>query len=165
MDLVAIQSAISSLKSAVEISKNLLELKSTAEIQSKVIELQSALLEAQNNALSATTAQFEMQEKIRDLEAKLKAVDDWEDQKKRYTLIAPWKGPSQVYALKRSDAKGEEPHFLCTNCFHNSRRVILNPIKKNTWVLMSCPSCKSTLETGYRGIGPPKYAEEYEKKS
>lgn len=163
MDLIAIQSAISSLKTAVDISKSLLELKSTAEIQSKVIELQSALLETQNNALSATAAQFEMQEKIRDLEAKLKALDDWEDQKQRYTLIAPWKGPAQVYALKRSDAKGEEPHFLCANCFHNSKRVILNPMKKDKWILMACPSCKSTLNSGYRGIGSPKYAEEYEK--
>ena len=134
MDLIAIQSAISSLKTAVDISKSLLELKSTAEIQSKVIELQSALLEAQKSALSATTAQFELQEKVKDLETQLKAVGDWENQKRRYALIAPWRGAAQAYALKRAYAKGEEPHLLCANCFHNAKRVILNPIKKDSLV-------------------------------
>jgi hypothetical protein len=46
MDLVAIQGAISSLKTAVEISKSISEMKSEADIQNKVIALQTALLEA-----------------------------------------------------------------------------------------------------------------------
>ncbi len=163
MDLTAIQAAIASLKTAISISKNIHEIRSTAEIQSKVIALQSALLEAQNSALSATTAQFELQEKVTELEAKLKAVGDWEEQKKRYALVNPWKGPAQTYALKRSCAEGEEPHFLCANCFHNAKRVILNPSKRDAWILMACPSCKATLDTGYRGIGSPKFAESYVK--
>ena len=161
MDLTAIQAAIYSLKAATDISKSILGIKTTSEVQSKVIELQSALLEAQKSALSATTAQFELQEKVKDLETQLKAVGDWENQKRRYALIAPWRGAAQAYALKRAYAKGEEPHLLCANCFHNAKRVILNPIKKDSLVLMFCPSCKATLDTGYREIGSPKYAEDY----
>lgn len=117
MDLIAIQAAISSLKSATDISRSLLEMKSMADVQGKVIELQSALLEAQNNALSATTAQFELQERIRELETQLKGRSDWDAQKSRYALVNPWQGPAQTYALKRSEAQGEEPHFACANCF------------------------------------------------
>ena len=164
MDLTAIQSALSSLKTAADISKTFVEIKSEAEIQSKVISLQNALLDAQNNAISATTAQIEMQEKIRELETRLNDIVDWEVQKKRYLLVNPWKGHAQAYALKRSHADKEIAHLLCTNCFHESKRAILNPTEKNSRILMACPSCKAVLDTGYVGLGPsgqPRFAEDY----
>lgn len=162
MDVTAIHALISSLKTAADISKTIFDMKSTAEVQGKVIEIQSALLAAQNSALSATTAQFELQEKVRSLEAQLKSAKDWETQKIRYALIAPWQGPAQVYALRESHAEGEQPHFLCTNCFHNSKRVILNPTSdKEGWQMLACPSCKSTVDTGFRGVGAAMYAERY----
>ena len=161
MDLLAIQAAVTSLKSATEISKSILEIKSTTEIQGKVIELQAALLEAQTSAISATTAHLELLEKVRNLEDQLKAANEWGDQKNRYSLVCPWENAAQVYALKRSVSGGDEPHFLCPNCFHNKRSVILNPMKRNHWTVLTCPSCKATAETGYREIGPPQYAEEY----
>ena len=74
---MAIQAAIASLKAATDISRSLLDMKSMADVQGKVIELQSALLEAQNGALSATKAQFELQERVRELEALLKDKSDW----------------------------------------------------------------------------------------
>jgi hypothetical protein len=160
MDVTAIQGLIASLKTAADIAKTIFDLKSTAEVQGKVIEIQSALLAAQNSALSATTAQFELQERVRELEAQQKASTDWDVQKVRYALVAPWGGAAQVYALKESHSEGEKPHFVCTNCFHNRKRIILNPMSnKEGWLLMVCPTCKGSLETGYRGVGPAEYAE------
>ena len=153
-------STITSLKAAFDISKSILEIKSTTEIQDKVIKLQSALMEAQNSAMSATTAQLELQEKVRTLEEQLRAANEWGDQESRYSLVCPWRGSAQVYALKRSASEGKDPHFLCSNCFHNKRKVILNPSRKEGWTLMACPSCRATMDTGYRRIGPPQYAEE-----
>jgi hypothetical protein len=162
VDLVAIQAAIGSLKAATDISRSLLQMKTMADVQGKVIELQSALLDAQNGALAATAAQFELLERIRALEAQLKEKGDWEAQRVRYLLVSPWRGPAQAYALKRDVAEGEKPHLVCANCFHSSRRVILNPVSdKGGFVQMVCPACKATMDTGYRGIGGPKYAEEY----
>ena len=147
-------STITSLKAAFDISKSILEIKSTTEIQDKVIKLQSALMEAQNSAL-------ELQEKVRTLEEQLRAANEWGDQESRYSLVCPWQGPAQAYALKRSASEGQGPHFLCSNCFHNKRKVILNPSRKDGWILMACPSCRATIDTGYRSIGrPPQYAEE-----
>ena len=154
-----IMDLITSLKAAIDISKSILEIKSTTEIQDKVTKLQSALMEAQNSAVAATTAQLELQEKVRTLEEQLRAANEWGDQESRYSLVSPWKGPGQVYALKRLASEGETPHFLCSNCFHNKRKVILNPSKKDGWILMACPSCRATIHTGYRGIGPSQYAE------
>lgn len=80
----------------------------------------------------------------------------------RYVLVTPWRGPAQAYALKRDVASEEKPHPLCANCFHNSTRVILNPVSdKAGFIQMACPTCKATMDTGYRSIGGPKYAEEY----
>jgi hypothetical protein len=166
MDLGAIQAAITSLKAATGIAKSILETKSEIEIQGKVIELQSALLDAQSSALAATTSQFELQERIRSLEDLLKAASAWGDQEKRYALVCPWRGPAQVYALRKACSDSEAPHFLCPNCFHGKKRVILNPINnKDAFICMACPSCKATMETGYRAIGSPKYAEDYEKEN
>lgn len=73
MDILAIQGAVASLKTAGDIARSFLELKSLTEVQSKVIELQNALLDAQSAALSATAAQFGLQEQVRELEAQLKS--------------------------------------------------------------------------------------------
>lgn len=168
MDLTAIQAAFSSLKTATDISKTFVDIKSESEIQSKVISLQNALLDAQNCALSATAAQFEMQEKIRELATQLKNIANWEVQKNRYLLVNPWKGPAQAYALKHSFAENETAHLLCANCFHESKRVILNPERKDSWVFMTCPSCKAILDTGHARIsyvGNPRFAEDYSKEN
>lgn len=151
---------MASLKAATDISKALFDLKVTSEVQGKVIELQSALMSAQSSALEATNAQYSLQERVRDLESQLRAFQDWGDQEKRYALISPWKGPVQVYALMRESAGGEQAHYLCTNCFHARKRVILNPTDKDGWIYLACPNCKSNISTGYRGIGAPKYAED-----
>ena len=162
-DPLAIQTLGASLKTVVDIAKGIREAKSTAETEIKVTDLQAALLGAQSLALSATNAQFELHNKVRELEEQLKAANDWGEQESRYSLVCPWGNSAQVYALKRaSTSEGEAPHFLCSNCFHNKKRVILNPMNRDGWILLACPSCKATIETGYRGIGSPKYAEECE---
>lgn len=166
MDLVAIQAAISSLKAATDISKSIMDVRNMSEVQAKVIELQSALLEAQNAALSATASQFELQERIRELEAQLKDKGDWVVEKSRYQLVSPWRGPAQAYALKESRSEGEPPHLLCPSCFHKESKEVLNPIKnKQGWIQMVCPKCRSTMDTSYRGIGEPEYAENYANES
>lgn len=161
MDLTAIQSAIASLKVATQVTKTLLDLKVDSEVQAKVSELQGALLEAQTAALAATTSQFELQERIRELEKEVRELSAWKLKEDQYALVSPWRGPAQAYALKEKASKGEAPHLLCANCFHSARKVILNPLNKDGRALLTCPSCKATLETGYRRIGSPKYAEQY----
>ena len=127
MDLIEIQALMGSLKAATEITGSILKLKSTTDIKDKVIELQTALLEVQTKAISATTSQFELQEKVKQLEELLRLATEWGDQENRYSLACPWSSAAQVYALKRSFAEGEKPHFLCSHCFHDRRKVILNP--------------------------------------
>ena len=166
MDIAAIQSIIPSLKVATGLVKGILETKNAIEVQGKIIELQAALLEVHTNAISATTAQFELLAQVRALEEKLKAFNDWDEQGPRYTLVCPWGDAAQVYALYKARSDGEAAHFLCPNCFHGRQRVILNQVvaTANRYVSLACPSCKASIDTTrLRHIGAPKYAEEYKR--
>ena len=165
MDITAIQSAITSLKVGMDLIKGIRETENANEVPGKVIELQAALWEAHNNAISATTAQFELLDRVRALEEQLKAFNDWDEQGPRYTLVYPWQDAAQVYALRKASSDGEVAHFLCSNCFHERHRVILNQVitTANRYVSLVCPSCKASIDSIFRSIGSPNYAEEYER--
>ena len=165
MDITAIQSAITSLKVGMDLIKGIRETENANEVPGKVIELQEALWEAYNNAISATTAQFELLDRVRALEEQLKAFNDWDEQGPRYTLVCPWGNAAQVYALLKARSAGDAAHFLCPNCFHKKQRVILNQVvaTPNNYVSLACPSCKARIDTSYRGIAAPEYAEDYER--
>ena len=166
MDIAAIQSTITGLKVATGLIKGILETKNAIGVQGEIIELQAALLEVHTNAISATTAQFELLDRVRALEEQLKAFNDWDEQGPRYTLVCPWNDAAQVYALRKASSEGEAAHFLCPNCFHGRQRVIFNQVadKGNRYrVALVCPSCKAKITTAFNGIEAPKYAEEYER--
>ncbi len=131
----------------------LLKKGSTLEAQEQIMSLREGALELQEE-------NHELKSKVRELESKLKEVDDWSNKKEKYALVNPWGGAAQVYAMLKEHSGGEAPHYLCSNCFHNKNKVILNPGKKDRWVIMVCPTCKATLETGYKGIGNPVYVED-----
>ncbi len=123
------------------------------------IEAQEQIMSLREGALELQEENHELKTKVCELESKLKDVDDWSNEKK-YALVNPWGGAAQVYAMLKEHSDGESPHYLCSNCFHNKSKVILNPGKKDRWAIMVCPTCKATLETGCRGIGNPVYVED-----
>ncbi|UVT17514.1 MAG: hypothetical protein H8K04_08250 [Nitrospira sp.] len=161
-DLATIQSAISGLQTAGQLAKSMSELSASIDLKTKVIELQSAILAAQQSALAAQSDQLAMIERIRNLEKEIADVKAWEEQKQRYKMIPPWAGAScLVYGLKES-CKGAEPaHWICTKCYDDGRRTVLNPKKSQTsMALLHCPTCKAEVETGYRHVAAPTYAQD-----
>lgn len=158
MDLALIQGTISGLKTAADIAKGLMELKSMADVQTKVIELQSAILAAQSSALAANADQAAMVDEIRALKEEITRVKAWEAQKQRYQLTKFRNGPGVVYALKESMSNSEPPHWICTKCYEDGKRMILHPATVNGFIHIVCPSCKLDMPTGMRGIGAPEYA-------
>lgn len=151
MDITLIQSTISGLKLASDSAKSLLQLKSISDIQGKVIELQSAILSAQSSALAANSDQAALIEEIRTLKEEVTRVKAWETQKNRYKLIKVWNSGSVAYALKESMKESEPPHLICTKCYEDGRKSILNPLKTpDGSFVYSCPVCKSQIPTGSR---------------
>lgn len=126
------------------------------------IEAQEQIMTLREGALELQEENQELRSKIREIETQLKASVDWGEEKQRYILVNPWHGPAQVYALKKDNSESEVAHYLCTNCFSNEKKVILTPSKRNGDAIMVCPSCKSSLDTGYSSVGPAQYAEDHE---
>lgn len=132
----------------------LLKKGSTLEAQEQIMSLREGALELQEE-------NQELKQRVRDLEERIRAKENWSQEKDRYALVNPWKGAAQAYALKKAYGENETPHLLCTNCFHQSTKTILTPQSKEGWVYLVCPSCKASIQTGYRGVGPAKFAEDY----
>src|ERR1700682_283801 len=115
----------SQLKTAADIAVGLGKLHTMAEVNAKAIELQTAILGLQSDAFTAQAQQSAMVQQIRDLEEKLARVEAWEETKKRYQMVTPWPGAT-VYALKRESAGTDPPHLICTTCYEDRRKSILN---------------------------------------
>ena len=133
---------------------DLLKKGSTLEAQEQIMSLREGALELQEE-------NQELKNEVRELKDRLKSIESWEQEKKRFLLVNPWGGPGQTYALREESSNGEPPHLICTSCYQSGKKSILNPTKKTGDVLMACPVCKATVDTGYAGIGPAKYAEKY----
>lgn len=160
MDMASIAAAISSLKVAGDIAVGLINLKSATDVNTIAVELNQKILAAQHALFEANATQTALVERIRELEGQIAAMKDWDAQKKRYKLVTPYTGVT-VYAMQQSMCDGEPPHYICANCFQNNKRSMLaHTTNKEGWVAIVCAVCKFSAQTRYRGLGPPKYAEE-----
>lgn len=154
-----ILAATNSLKVAGQIAIGLMNLKSTTEVQAKAIELNQQILAAQHELFAANASQSALVERIRELERQVMQMKDWEAQKQRYQLKAPF-ARSLVYALQKAMSNGEPPHYLCTRCYEDGKRSILQNALSSQWTVFACSICKTQVHTGWLGQIPAKYAEE-----
>jgi hypothetical protein len=131
-----------------------------AKSNAQLIEFQQALIGL--NALVASVQQ-ENATVLRqkgEAEDKLKRMEDWDAEKQRYKLATPYSGVT-VFALKKDMNEGEPPHYLCANCFKKGVQAHLaHSTNKDGWVSVVCSECRFAAQTRWRGLGPPKYAEE-----
>lgn len=162
VDIATIQSAVMGMKAAGDIAKSLFQLSSSAEIKAQVIDLQNAILSAQQSAFAAQSQQSAMIQQIDDLKKEIADIKAWEKEKQRYKLMnTPWGAGGVVYGLKESCKETEAAHYICTKCYDDGRRTILQPtVGDRGFMDMTCGTCKSRIHTSYRGLGPPEYAKD-----
>ena len=163
MDITSITAVTSALKGALDITKGIVSLKNQADLSSLAIELNSKLIEAQHAVFAVNDERQRLIDKVRELEQEIDQSKNWESEKLRFQLMSPWpEKPVSVYHLKKSHANGEEPHWLCPNCFQDGKKAILNTNKKKgEYVHLVCSVCEASIDTGF---GPPQFAEDVEKK-
>jgi phage FluMu protein Com len=145
VDLASFASAISSLKTAGDITKALVGLHDAQIVQSKVIELNGIILSAQQSALAAQSDQFTLLEQVRNLEAQIVKLEAWNAEKQRYELTDVGVGVF-TYIVKPS-MKGAQPiHCICSECFERGHKSILQQ-EANTYgsVTLKCPKCKTGI--------------------
>ena len=159
--------AVNSLKAVADIGKGLMSLHTMTEVQGKAIELNQLILDAHQSLFTAQTAQSSLVEEVRDLKGQIAAMKNWDAEKQRYKLIAPFPG-CMVFALQKSMSDGETAHYLCATCFKKGQPSILQaregrPLGKDKGYAhgcYTCPECGSEASTGYMNVPAPQYFED-----
>ena len=144
MPIAEIAAAISSSKTALDIAKAMIGLRDAEAMRGKTIELQGVILEFLNKAIEAREAQSAQLDSIRALETEIAHLKAWDGEKQNYELKQLWR-EGMAYMLK-PDARGAEPpHWLCPNCFSESKKRFFQPISSGSDSKYSCTSCKSQI--------------------
>src|SRR5437762_294468 len=84
-----------------------------------------AVIELQEQILSAQAAQSQLVDHVRTLEKKVADLEAWEAEKKRYQLQRLEPGVF-VYSLKPDMAAGEPTHYICQTCYQRGKKSILH---------------------------------------
>lgn len=146
VDTSAIGAALTSLKAAKDIAEAMVGLRDTAAFQGKLIEFQSKIIDANEAAFAAQDERASLLQRISELEEKVAQFEAWEAEKQRYKLQEVASGRF-VYALKESVQASEPHHKLCTRCFDQGIKSIM---QENHWargrtVTLNCPNCSADL--------------------
>lgn len=157
MDGTSFVVAANSLKAAFDLCKSFLDLRTSSEVKTAALELLQKLGEAQSSLNTALIEQAAMIQRIHDLENELARKKAWETEKQRYEMVEPWRG-CVAYALKEAMANDEPPHLICTNCYQEGRKSILNPVQRLPHGIYGCPNCDLQLESRDRGLPTIQYA-------
>ena len=108
----------------------------TRELNTAIIDMQTAVMDAQSMTLEAQGEQSQLLARIAELEKDLEQSDKWSKERLRYELTHL--GNRVVYGL-RNDARqeGEPYHCLCTICYENGLKSILQPFGVK-WKCLRC---------------------------
>jgi hypothetical protein len=145
IDFGSISAMVASLRAAADMTKAMIGIRDTTMIQDKVIELQQAIMSAQSAALLAQSEHAELMDRIHRLERTLSEYDEWEKEKARYFLRSVHPG-AYAYVL-RPESKGDEvDHWLCTSCFTNKNKSILQKSGKADFsTVYKCTRCNEKI--------------------
>ena len=105
----------------------------------KLTELTGTILK---NSLQMVRYESELRARVRSLEEEMKNIKNWEKEKKRYELRNTTRRGATAYALKLSAKPKEVEHVLCTRCFEDGKKRILqpslDPLQGNVWLCSDC---------------------------
>src|SRR6185437_11648582 len=84
-----------------------------------------AVIELQEKILAAREAQSAALERISELEKQVADFETWNADKQKYELKKVASTGALAYMLKPEARGGEPPHWVCTHCYENRKRSIL----------------------------------------
>lgn len=112
MDIAAIGSALTSVKTAYDIAKGMAELSQDVTIRLKAFELLTVVADVQGKLLESQREMARLQDELRQAQQELAKQADFD----RYELVEPYKG-TFIFRLKEACRKEGEPiHEICPNC-------------------------------------------------
>lgn len=111
------------------------------------VAVNSAVIELQENIISAQHAQTALIKRVDELEKEVAGLKAWDGEKERYELKQLYRGPF-AYILKEGKEGGEDAHALCTNCYQRGFKSFLQMsgdvhVHSRTW---DCAACKMSVK-------------------
>jgi hypothetical protein len=129
-DAATITAGLQSLKAAFDIGKALLNLGVSVEVQDRIREMNEKILTAQEGAIASRDYQSALLKQIGDLEKQIADFDQWNAEAETYQLTNlrqpnDPRGSIHAFAPKEGTHTSEPAHLLCTECFSNRHKSIL----------------------------------------
>lgn len=121
MAVAEIAAGITSLRATLDIAKAMVNLRDAEAFRAKSIELQETIMRALDSGIEARESYAKQLDAIRAPEAKVARLEAWDTEKQRYELKSLGTG-AVAYVLKPEARGTETPHWLCPNCFHQSKK-------------------------------------------
>ena len=112
----------------------------------------AAVIELQEQILSARAQQIELIERVRELEREVAQFKTWETEKRRYKL-KDFGENTFAYELKPEAANDEPEHLICPQCYQTGRKSILQFEGRHDLsklAMYRCYSCRTQLHLGIR---------------
>lgn len=149
IEVASLGAALSGLKSAYDITADFLRQKLNAEMQGKVIELQRLILSAQQDTLTAQSAQATFAKRIEELENEISSLNNWDLESQRYKLT-DFGGNTFAYLLKKETADGEPIHKICPTCYQKKQKSILQTrgTSVSSQEICFCAACSNEFFLG-----------------
>lgn len=138
--------AYSGVKAASDITQSMLALKTDAAVTTKVVELNGVLMGLQSQLYAAQMERAALSGRIAELEAKVASYETWEQEKQRYQLHQFAEG-GFAYALTQ-EMRGSEPtHYICSRCYEDGIKSILQRGNDGWFRALVCHRCSSVVRT------------------
>jgi len=118
-----VYAGLSAFKAMFDLAKGLKDINDATIRNGAVIELQEQILSAQQE-------QATLIERIRSLETEVASFEEWDAEKRRYELKQLGPQGVSAYAVKK-EAQGAEPeHWICPDCYENRHKSILQQVTR-----------------------------------
>ena len=131
---------VNAIKTAFDLARGLKDIDDAVRRNAAVIELQEQILTAQS-------AQQELIERVSKLQNELADLKAWGVEKQNYELKSI-EGRAFVYALKPGARPSEPAHWLCATCYNNDGKSFMQFIALDGREhIYKCPQCATTIRT------------------
>jgi hypothetical protein len=156
-EISAVDGLTTSLRAVAEITKDLKEISDTSQLSTKIHELTKQILSAQSYALVVQSEQFALAQSKCKLDEEIIRLKAWNTERYRYQLQSV--GPGAIAYVVKETMRGSEPvHWICPDCFQNSKKHFLNESHSDLHhVYFKCAECAYKIRFR-KSSAPPKQA-------
>src|SRR5690606_36009610 len=117
-----------------------------AELVARTRDLNERLGDALEQLIAAQTEHLALLAEKAELEAQVLKLQDWAHEKQRYQRHQMPAG-SFVYRLKPGMEAGEPTHDICTECYQQGIKSILQAAEDGWFEALKCHRCNSVIRT------------------